>query len=153
VPFVVTGRNKTESGSIAVPVHVARMVSMFVRLRQILGAEYFPNVYRMVLSLIKDHNVDILMGIYTQSLIDNVSSDTFKDIVVSCLGKKFGFKMAIQILEEMQAKISNGSYNLADNFANMDVDDGNESIDDDDDNNNGMQSLLEAVMKIRSVHD
>ena len=136
------------------------MVSMFVRLRQILGAEFFPNVYRMVLSLIKDHNVDLLMGIYTQSLVDNVSSDTFKDIVVSCLGKKFGFKMAMQILEEMQAKITSGNYNLANNFdnynlaENMDVDDDNESIDDDDDdNNNGMQSLLDAVMKIRGVHD
>ena len=130
------------------------MVSMFLRLRQILGAEYFPNVYRMVLSLVKDYNVDLLMGIYTQSLIDNVSSDTFKEIVVSCLGKKFGFKMAMQILDEMQSKISVGNYTLAENFANIDVDgdtnpNDNDSIDDDDDGSGGMLSLLDAVMKVR----
>jgi hypothetical protein len=166
VPLLVRGGNLTADGSITVPVSVARILSMFVRTRKILGAEYFPNVYRMVLSLVKDYDVDLVMGIYTQSLLDNISSDTFKDIVVSSLGKKLGFKMAMQVLEEMQAKIGindythyqyllifiylgSGDYTLADNFASMDVDgtasDGNDDVDEDD-NTSAMISLINAMV-------
>jgi hypothetical protein len=69
---------------------------------------------------------------------------------VSSLGKKIGFQMAIKILEEMQTKISSGEYALAENLANMDVneDDNNVDTDDDhnDDNNNAIMSLINSMI-------
>lgn len=151
VPLIVKGGNLSSDSGITVPVSVARIISMFVRTRKILGAEYFPNVYRMVLSLVKDYDVDLVMGIYTQSLIDNVSSDTFKEIVVSSLGKKLGFNMAMQVLEEMRIKIGSGDYTLAENFASMDVDgttnDENDSVDDDE-YTGAMISLINAMVAL-----
>jgi len=145
VPIIVKG-GATSGTNITVPASVARVISMFVRTREVLGLEYFPNVYRIVLNLVKDYDVDLVMGIYTQSLIDNISSDSFKEIVVSALGKKLGFQMAMKILDEVQIKISSGEYTLAENLANMDVnDDGNNDIDDDD-NNNAIMSLINAMI-------